>query len=88
MQQLELKLFWPLQEQLALDLDYQELPATINWTNLTVATGSFFVASSNISDGVFAINTDEVVFRTKRKQSLFQRLFFRLLGLRVENVDN
>jgi hypothetical protein len=82
MQQLELKLFWPLQEQIPLDLDDCLIPKYWTATSNVINSG-YLITSSNISGGVFAINTDEVVFRTKR-QSLFQRLFFRLLGLRVE----
>ena len=87
MQQLEFKWFWPLQEQIPLDLDDHLIPK--GWTaTSTIIDHSYLITSSNISGGVFAINTDEVVFRTKKEQSFFQRLFFRLLGLRVENVDN
>jgi hypothetical protein len=83
MHQLELKFFWPLQEQIALDLDYYKIASTpLIFTNL-VSQGTGFTIS-----GATTINVDQVVFRTKRQQSLFQRLFFRLLGLRVENVDN
>jgi hypothetical protein len=87
MQQLELKLFWPLQEQIPLDLDNCLIPKA--WTaTSTIINGGFFLTSNSISGGVLTINTDEIVFHTKKPQSLFQRLFFRLLGLRVKNVDN
>ena len=85
MQQLEFKFFWPLQEQIPLDLDY---PTNLYGygtqpnLNLMITDGKF--THSNISGGVLTINTDEVVFHTKQPQSLFRRLFFRLLGLRVE----
>ncbi len=86
MQQLELKLFWPLQEQIPLDLDDHLIPKM--WTaTSTIIDRGYLITSNNISGGVFTINTDEVVFHTKR-QSLIQRLLFKLLGLRVENVDN
>jgi len=85
MQQLELKLFWPLQEQIPLDLDDCLIPKV--WTATGVA-GGFWISSNSISGGILTINTDEIVFHTKRPQSLFRRLFFRLLGLRVKNVDN
>lgn len=87
MQQLEFKWFWPLQEQILLDLDY---PTNLYGygtqpnLNLMITDGKFTL--SNISGGILTINTDEVVFRTKRPQSLFQRWFFGLLGLRVEKV--
>ena len=87
MQQLEFKWFWPLEEQILLDLDY---PTNLYGygtqpnLNLIITDGTF--THSNISGGVLTINTDEVVFKTKRPQSLFQRWFFGLLGLRVEKV--
>jgi len=87
MQQLELKLFWPLQEQIPLDLDDHLVPKMWTATSEIIDSG-YLITSSNISGGTFTINTDEVVFRTKQPQNFFRRLFFRLLGLRVENVDN
>ena len=83
MHQLELKLFWPLQEQIPLDLDYHLIPKAWTATSNVINSG-YLITSSNISGGNFYINTDEVVFHTKRRQSFFQRLVFRLLGLRVE----
>jgi len=87
MQQLELKFFWPMQEQIPLDLDDHLIPKTWTATSEIIDSG-YLIASSNISGGNFTINTDEIVFRTKQSQNFYRRLFFRLLGLRVENVDN
>ena len=87
MQQLELKLFWPLQEQIPLDLDYHLIPKAWTATSNVINSG-YLITSSNISGGVTTINTDEIVFRTKQSPNFYRRLFFRLLGLRVENVDN
>ena len=83
MQQLELKLFWPLQEQIPLDLDDHLIPNGWTATSNVIDSG-YLITSSNISGGVLTINTDEVVFHTKRPQSFFPRLVFSLLGLRVE----
>ena len=83
MQQLEFKFFWPLQEQIALDLDDHLIPKGWTVTDRIIDRG-YLIIHSNISGGVLTINTDEVVFHTKQPQSVFQRWFFRLLGLRVE----
>ena len=83
MHQLELKLFWPLQEQILLDLDHYEVPNTLVFSTAP----TFLVNTVNSgSTGLLTINTDEVVFRTKQPQSFFQRWFFGLLGLKVEKV--
>jgi len=87
MQQLELKLFWPMQEQIPLDLDDHLIPKAWTTTSKIIDSG-YLITSSNISGGNFYINTDELVFRTKRPQNFFRQLFFRLLGLRIKNVDN
>lgn len=85
MQQLEFKFFWPLQEQIPLDLDDHLIPK--GWTaSSTIIDRGYLVTSSNISGGSTYIDIGEVVFHTKQPQSVFQRLFFRLLGLRVEKV--
>jgi len=86
-QQLELKFFWPLQEQMKLDLDY---PTELYGYGIrpnpafNIANNGFI--SSNISGGVFTINTDQVVFYTKRPQNFLRRLLYRLLKLRVEQI--
>jgi hypothetical protein len=83
MQQLEFKFFWPLQEQIALDLDDYLIPS--GWSAYsTIINSGYLITSGTVSGGVLTINTDEVVFHTKQPQSFFQRWFFRLLGLRVE----
>ena len=87
MQQLELKFFWPLQEQMALDLDDHLISKAWTVTDRTIDRGCLFI-SSNISGGSTYIDIGEVVFRTKKPQSRIQRLLFKLLGLRVENVDD
>lgn len=85
MQQLELKLFWPLQEQIPLDLDDHLIPKGWTLTSNVIDRG-YVITHSNISGGSTYIDIGEVVFHTNRPQSFFQRLFFRLLGLRVEKV--
>ena len=87
MQQLEFKFFWPLQEQIPLDLDDHLIPKGWSATSNVIDRG-YYITHSYVSGGDFTINTDEVVFYTKRPQSRIQRLLFKLLGLRVENVDN
>jgi hypothetical protein len=87
MHQLELKLFWPLQEQIPLDLDDPLIPKAWTATSKIIDSG-YLITSSNISGGNFYINTDELVFYTKKPQNFFRQLFFRLLGLRIKNVDN
>ena len=87
MQQLEFKFFWPLQEQIALDLDDHLILK--GWTAASnIIDRGYFITSSNISGGSTYIDIGEVVFHTKKPQSRIQRLLFKLLGLKVENVDN
>ncbi len=87
--QLDLKFNWPLQEQLVLDLDYYEIP-TEHWT--TKITDRRYLIGSSSSTGGFSLNTTidvgQVVFRTKEPLNWAQRLLYRLLKLRIENVDN
>ena len=85
MQQLEFKFFWPLQEQIPLDLDDCLIPRGWNVTDRIIDRG-YVITHNNISGGSTYIDIGEVVFHTKQPQSFFQRLFFRLLGLRVEKV--
>lgn len=89
--QLDLKFNWPLQEQLSLDLDDCLIPKM--WTPTSTIIDRRYLIGSSSSTGGFSldtttINVGQVVFRTKEPLNWAQRLLYRLLKLRVENVDN
>ena len=87
-QQLELKFFWPLREQIPLDLE--ELPQAKSLTALAVPSGSYLVANGGISAswdiGTPSINIDETLFHTRAEPTLVQRWLYRLLKLRVRQI--
>jgi hypothetical protein len=88
--QLDLKFNWPLQEQIPLDLDDCLIPK--GWTATSKIIDRSYLIGSSSSTGGFSLNTTidvgQVVFRTKEPLNWAQRLLYRLLKLRVENVDN
>ena len=83
MKQLEIEFFWPLTEQIPLDLDYSvcEKPKL---TGPIVTSGQIFTLTdiNQTFKTTFTIN-DDVVIRTK-KLSWFGRLLYRMMGLTWE----
>lgn len=82
MQQLEIKFFYPLTEQIPLDLDYSvcEKPKL---ATLPITGGIFIPNDSNITyKTTFTLN-DDVVIRTK-KLNWLGRLIYQLMGLKWE----
>lgn len=87
MHQLEIKFFWPLTEQIPLDLDYTGCEAPKLFTpnlhsNYTIQninhTNTSFVASN------LSIDVDTTVIKTKDEPPFYRRALYKLLGLKWE----
>ena len=86
--QQEIKFFWPLTEQIPLDLIYEgcskPLPLT-NFSPLLVSsghTGTWW--TGGVTNTV--INCDQISFQTKKKQTFLQRLMYKAMGIKVQVV--
>ena len=90
MQQLEIKYFWPLTEQIPLDLDYTScLPKLEKTTPIMPTNGytiSFAPNNSNITVTASNMNidVDTTVIKTNTKPPLIRRWLYKLLGLKWE----
>ena len=89
MQQLEIKYFWPLTEQIPLDLDFTECnkpkltePA-INAGSFTISNGGTW-ATTTITAGHLNLDVDTTVIKTNIKPPLIRRWLYKLLGLKWE----
>ena len=87
MQQLSIDYFWPLTEQIPLDLDYTDC-AKPQLTMPSVNSGQFVIANSGTWTTIVASNlsldVDTTVIRTKTKPPLIRRWLYKLLGLKWE----
>lgn len=96
MHQLEINLFWPLTEQIPLDLDHSnclkpKFSTNTGGTFLYSPGGPYVLTTStNIStfplrvDGKVNINADEITFRTSKKPNILRKMLFNVMGIKLE----
>ena len=87
MRQIEIQFFWPLTEQIPLDLDYTDCGLKI--TASSFSNSSFLFTgegSSNITLNAPVLTLDEnsVRFGLKKIPPWYRRILFKLLGLKWE----
>lgn len=90
MQQLEIKFFWPLTEQISLDLDYTNC-AKPNSKNLSSTSSPSYVLSPNslnnsviISASSFVLDVENTVIKTQKEIPFYRKMLYKLLGLTWE----
>ena len=97
MNQLEIQFFWPLTEQIPLDLDYSnsekpKFSTNTGGTFLCSPGGSYVLTNGATStyalhvDGKVYMNADEITFRTSKKPNIFRKMLFNVLGIKLENT--
>jgi hypothetical protein len=89
MYQTEIQFFWPLTEQIPLDLNYTNCDKPKLTTPYDNTTGlSFHTWGNNINNTYttqhFHIDVQSTTLRTKTKPPLYRRLAYRILGLKWE----
>jgi hypothetical protein len=89
MQQLEIKFFWPLTEQINLELDYtpcekyQEEKRKKVWVGSIVDTGNFVLSSGMNTTTGFQIDIDQnqITVVSKDKPNLIKKIVYKALGM-------
>ena len=88
MQQLEISLFWPLTEQVPLDLDYANCEQLKLYT--TATTGSYILNTGGTYTtqivGNFQIDADNTTFKTSKKPNIIRKMLFNVMGIKLENA--
>ena len=92
MHQKEIQFFWPLTEQMPLDLNYDgcgkpKLERTIDGTNngaLTYTLGAWDTGSVSITASHMNLDVDTTVVKLKEKPGLCRRTILNCLGLKWE----
>lgn len=88
MYQREIKFFWPLTEQIPLDLDYTgcerprlevncSVSATVPCEFYPATSGNITITAANLQ-----LDTQSTVILTKEKPPLYRRILYELLGLK------
>lgn len=90
MKQLEIEFFWPLTQQIPLDLDFTDCEKpklttfvtgpSINSTSLSIGYGS---TNSNITNRL-NIDADTTVVRVKEEPNILRRGLYKALGVKWE----
>ena len=93
--QLEIQFFWPLTEQIPLDLDYTECSQpklSVPWgsigPSLSGGTGHTFTSdtwtTTSISAGKLQLDVDTTVIKVNDKPPMIRRGLYKLLGINWE----
>lgn len=83
--QLEIKYFWPLTEQIELDLNYSGChKAKIDWSPIDRSLYTFANGNTNttISAAHLVLDIDTTTVTVKRKPSILSRCVYRIIGLK------
>ena len=85
MHQLEIQYFFPLVEQIPLDLEYSPLKmvtTTLAWPCTAVSNGGTVFTSMNITGANLNLDVDQIEFKMKEEPSLLRKLMYKCLGLK------
>lgn len=86
MQQQEIQFFWPLTEQIPLDLDYTGCGVKSLYTTIAPSGATLAVASTGVSwtTTSFRMQENETTMVVLKKPNLLRKLVFKLLGFKWE----
>jgi hypothetical protein len=88
--QKEIQFFWPLTEQIPLDLDYTNCDtpkyaySEVTGVSMMAGTGLSFVSNAPTWTTSINIDTNNITIISKNKQPLYRRVLYKLLGIRWE----
>ena len=90
MRQLEIEYFWPLTEQMPLDLDFTdcEKPKLSTFNIGPMISNGFLISNgstnSYITTGKLSIDADSTIIKVAEKPGILRRGLFKALGVKWE----
>jgi hypothetical protein len=87
MMQQELPFFWPLTEQIPLDLDHSNCLKPNIFVNSVGTNGTYLMTAgitSSYITGNLSIDTDQVTFKTSKKPNIVQSMLYKVMGIKLE----
>jgi len=89
MYQQEIKFFWPLTEQIPLDLNYDEcekpkLSVPIDTNGITYTVNTWDTGTVSITASHLNLDIDTTVVKVKETPNLCSRIIYKCLGLKWE----
>ena len=87
MQQQEINFFWPLTEQIPLELDYSNCEQPKLYSNLLINSGigNISLMDTNSNWTTYHIDVDNVVAKTSKKPNIIRKTLFKIMGIKLEN---
>lgn len=88
--QLEIEFFWPLTEQIPLDLDFTECTKPKLATDTVIGTGGYTFSvydnagTVSITAANMNIDVDNTTIKVNEKPNICRRLLYKCLGLKWE----
>lgn len=87
MRQLDIKFFWPLSEQIPLDLDYYECEKPKHYFSHPLS-GTFLISNGStnsfINTGKLSVDIGSTVFKVESKPNILRRGLYKALGVKWE----
>ncbi len=92
MQQLELQYFWPLSEQIPLDLDYTDCKPKQYFDQPIIGSGSYLFSNGNggiststhLTASNLTIDVASTTFKVTEKPNIIRRGLLNILGIKWE----
>ncbi len=89
MYQQEIQFFWPLTEQIPLDLNYDEcekpnFSVPIDTNGITYTVGAWDTGTVSITASHLNLDIDTTVVKVKETPNLCSRIIYKCLGLKWE----
>ena len=85
--QQELSFFWPLTEQIPLDLDHSDCARPKLYVD-SIGTNGMYLMSTGTTNtyisGNLSIDTDQVTFKTSKKPNIVQSMLYKVMGIKLE----
>ena len=86
MRQLDIEFFWPLTQQIPLDLDYYE-DEELKFYGTFPISGSYLISNGDTTSNYLAasnlyVDVDSTVFKMASKPSIARRMLLNILGIK------
>lgn len=86
--QQELPFFWPLTEQIPLDLDHRDCIKPGLYVNSVNANGMYLMytggTTGSVISGNLTIDIDQMTYRTSKKLNIVQSMLYKAMGIKLE----
>lgn len=90
MYQQQIEFFWPLTEQIELDLDYERCKIPVNWTTQTITTLSGGLSNTIVTTTPvwtttsFKMQENQTIMLVQKEPNFIRKFIYKLIGFKWE----